>query len=45
MTEEWAEYTVNTGVIPETVDPAAITFHIAFAAGDFWVDNAIFRED
>ncbi|MFH1716026.1 MAG: LamG-like jellyroll fold domain-containing protein [Planctomycetota bacterium] len=45
ITEEWAEYTVNTGVIAETVDPASITFHIAYAPGEFYVDNAVFYED
>jgi hypothetical protein len=40
ITEEWAEYTANTGVIPDTVDPASITFHIAYAPGDFFVDDA-----
>jgi hypothetical protein len=45
LTEEWAEYTTNTGVIPETVDPASITFHIAFAPGEFYVDDASFKED
>jgi hypothetical protein len=45
ITEEWAEYTTNTGVIPETVDPASITFHIAYAPGEFYVDDASFKED
>jgi len=45
ITEEWAEYTVNTGVIPETVDPASLTFHIAYAPGEFWADNLLFTED
>jgi len=45
LTEEWAEYTVNTGVITDTVEPASITFHIAFAAGEFYLDNAVFKED
>jgi len=45
ITEEWAEYTVNTGVIPETVSPAAITFHIGFAPGDFQIDKVVFTED
>jgi hypothetical protein len=35
ITEEWAEYTVNTGVIPDIVDPASLTFHIAYAPGEF----------
>jgi hypothetical protein len=45
MTDTWAEYTVNTGVIPETVDPATITFHIAYTAGEFYVDDVRFTED
>ena len=45
ITEEWAQYTVNTGVIAETVDPASITFHIAYAPGEFWLDDAVFSED
>jgi hypothetical protein len=45
MTDTWAEYTVNTGVIPENVDPAAITFHIAYTAGEFYVDDVRFTED
>jgi hypothetical protein len=44
LTEEWAEYTTATGVIPADVDPASITFHIAFTAGEFFVDNVKFYE-
>ncbi|MHC4535783.1 MAG: carbohydrate binding domain-containing protein [Planctomycetota bacterium] len=44
ITDEWAEYTLETGVIPDTVDPASITFHIAYAPGDFFVDDAKFYE-
>ncbi|MHC4325772.1 MAG: carbohydrate binding domain-containing protein, partial [Planctomycetota bacterium] len=44
MTEEWVEYTVTTPVFTETVDPAAIAFHIAYEAGDFWVDGIRFYE-
>jgi len=44
MTEEWTEFSVETGVIPADVDPASITFHIGFAAGDFWVDDVKFSE-
>jgi len=44
MTEEWAEYSVTTPVFDADVSPATITFHIAFAAGDFWVDNVRFYE-
>jgi hypothetical protein len=45
MTDTWAEYTVNTGVIAENVDPASITFHIAYTAGEFYVDDVRFTED
>ena len=44
ITEEWAEYSITTPVMTENVDPASITFHIAFAPGDFWVDDAKFYE-
>jgi hypothetical protein len=42
ITEDWAEYSLTTPVIPETVDPAATTFHVGFAPGDFLVDNVMF---
>ncbi|TKJ38869.1 MAG: hypothetical protein CEE38_04000 [Planctomycetes bacterium B3_Pla] len=45
MTDTWAEYTVNTGVMEANVDPASITFHIAYAPGEFWVDDVKFYED
>jgi hypothetical protein len=44
MTDQWAEYSVTTPVFTEDVSPASITFHIAFAAGDFWVDGVRFYE-
>ena len=44
LTEEWVEYTVATGVIPATVTLATITWHIAFAPGVFFIDNAWFYE-
>jgi hypothetical protein len=44
ISDQWAEYSVNTGVIPEAVDPASITFHIGYAPGEFWVDGARFYE-
>jgi len=44
MTEEWTEYSVTTPVFTEDVNPASITFHIAFAAGEFWVDGVRFYE-
>ena len=44
MTEEWAEYSTTTPVFIEDVDPATITFHIQYAAGDFWIDGVRFYE-
>ncbi|MBA7670333.1 hypothetical protein ES703_78478 [subsurface metagenome] len=44
MTDTWAEYSVTTDVFTEDVSPASITFHIAFAAADFWVDDVRFYE-
>jgi hypothetical protein len=44
MTEEWTEFSVTTPVFDADVSPATITFHIAYAAGDFWVDGVKFVE-
>ena len=44
ITEEWAEYSITTPVFAGAVDPAAISFHIAFTPGDFWVDGVRFYE-
>ena len=44
MTDEWAEYSVTTPVFAEDTSPGSITFHIAFAAGEFWVDGVRFYE-
>jgi hypothetical protein len=44
MTEEWTEYSITTPVFTENVDPATITFHIQYAAGDFWIDGVRFYE-
>jgi len=38
-TEEWQEFSVTTPVFTEDVTPASPTFHLAFAAGDFWIDG------
>ena len=43
-TEEWQEFSVTTPVFAEDVTPASPTFHLAFAAGEFWVDNVRFYE-
>ncbi|MBL7145178.1 MAG: carbohydrate binding domain-containing protein, partial [Phycisphaerae bacterium] len=38
-TEEWQEFNVTTPVFTEDVTPASPSFHLAFAAGDFWIDG------
>ncbi len=30
--------------MPNTVDPATVTFHIAFDTGEFYVDDVLFYE-
>jgi len=44
MTDEWAEYSVTTPVFAEDISPGSITFHIGFAAGEFWMDGIRFYE-
>jgi hypothetical protein len=44
ITDEWAEYSVTTPVFTENVEPGNLTFHIAFAAGDFWLDDVRWYE-
>ena len=44
ITEEWAEYSTTLPVLTADVDPATLTYHIAFAPGDFWVDGVRFYE-
>jgi len=44
LTEEWTEFSVTTPVLTEDVSPGSITFHIAFAAGDFWIDGVRWYE-
>ena len=44
MTEEWAEYYITTPVMTEDVSPAAITFHIQYSPGEFWMDHVQFYE-
>lgn len=44
MTDSWEEYYVETGEILEQVDPASITFHIAYAVGEFDIDGVRFFE-
>ena len=44
MTEEWKEFHITTPPMPEDVNPATITFHIGYAAADFFVDDVRFVE-
>jgi len=44
MTEEWTEFSTTTPVFTEDVDPATITFHIAYTPGDFWIDGVRWYE-
>ena len=44
MTDTWAEYSVTTDVFTEDVSVASITFHIGFAAAEFWIDDVRFVE-
>jgi carbohydrate binding protein with CBM4/9 domain/F5/8 type C domain-containing protein len=44
MTDEWTEFSVTTPVFETDASPAAITFHIGFAAADFWIDGVRFYE-
>ena len=44
MTSEWTEFSVTTPVFETDATPAAITFHIGFAATDFWIDGVRFYE-
>jgi hypothetical protein len=39
MTDQWVEYSVTTPVFTANVSPANATFHIGFAAGEFWMDG------
>ena len=43
-TEEWQEFYVTTPVFTEDVTPASPSFHLAFAPGDFWMDDIRFYE-
>ncbi|HOC61860.1 MAG TPA: carbohydrate binding domain-containing protein [Sedimentisphaerales bacterium] len=44
MTEEWQEFSITTPDMSADVDPAAITFHIGYAAAEFWMDCIRFYE-
>jgi len=42
MTEQWQEYYITTPAMPDNINPATVTFHIAFDVGEFFVDNIQF---
>jgi len=44
MTSEWAEYSVTTPEFTADVSPAALTFHIGYAVGSFYMDGVRFYE-
>jgi hypothetical protein len=44
MTEQWAEYSTTTPEFAQDTSPGSLTFHIGFAAGDFWMDNVRWYE-
>ena len=44
MTEEWQEFHTTTPKMPATVNPAEITFHVAFDVNEFWMDYVRFYE-
>jgi len=42
MTDTWTEYSTTTPIFANNVNPATITFHIAYEAAEFWVDGVRF---
>lgn len=44
MTEEWQEYHTTTPVMASKVNPATITFHIAYDQCEFYIDAVRFYE-
>ncbi len=44
MTDKWVEYHTTTPVIPADVNPAHLTIHVAYAAQEFWIDDAKWYE-
>jgi hypothetical protein len=44
MTDQWKEYSVTTPVFATDTTPGNITFHIGFAAVEFWIDGVRFYE-
>jgi len=43
-TDKWQQFSVTTPVFPADVTPASPTFHFAFTAGDFWMDDIKLQE-
>ncbi len=43
-TDKWQEYYVTTPVMTANVNPASITFHIAFDVGEYYMDAVYFYE-
>jgi hypothetical protein len=43
-TDKWVEYHLTTPVIPADVNPAHLTIHVAYAAQEFWADDAKWYE-
>jgi len=39
ITDEWAEYWTTTNAFTADMSPMSPTFHVGFAAGDFWIDG------
>ncbi|OHB64229.1 MAG: hypothetical protein A2Y76_15920, partial [Planctomycetes bacterium RBG_13_60_9] len=44
MTDKWVEYHTTTPVLAADVTPAHITIHVAYAAQEFWIDDAKWYE-
>jgi hypothetical protein len=43
-TEKWQEFSVTTPVFTADVTPASPTFHLGFAAAEFWMDDIKLQE-
>jgi hypothetical protein len=44
VTDKWQEFSVTTPVFTADVTPASPTFHFAFTACEFWMDNIKLQE-
>ena len=44
MTDKWVEYHTTTPVFAADVTPAHLTFHVAYTAQEFWIDDAKWYE-